>query len=181
MLLEVQWSCAERVGFEVGRLRTLVRLPLSLNFYKCKIVTVSYYRKGGMLWAQATMKFPSILLVEWYSNVYWIRTWGSRSYREINYFFFSLLAQSGFFLENFSVFLEYGSISVQFSCSVVSNSWQPRELQHARPPCPSPIPGVHSNSHPSSRWCHPTISSSVVPFSSCPQSLPASESFHQLH
>ena len=64
--------------------------------------------------------------------------------------------------------------SVQFSHSVVSNSLQPYELQHARPPCPSPTPGVHSNSRPSSQWCHPAISSSVVPFSSCPQSLPAS-------
>ena len=66
--------------------------------------------------------------------------------------------------------------SVQFSHSVVSESLQPHELQHARPPCPSPTPGVHSNSRPSSPWCHPAISSSVVPFSSCPQSLPASES-----
>ena len=66
--------------------------------------------------------------------------------------------------------------SVQFSRSVVSNSLQPHESQHSRPPCPSPIPGVHSNSCPSSWWCHPAISSSVVPFSSCPQSLPASES-----
>ena len=67
--------------------------------------------------------------------------------------------------------------SVQFSRSVVSNSLQPHESQHARPPCPSPTPGVHSDSCPSSQWCHPAISSSVVPFSSCPQSLPASESF----
>ena len=67
--------------------------------------------------------------------------------------------------------------SVQFSCSVVSDSLRPHELQHARPPCPSPTPGVHSNSRPSSQWCHPSISSSVIPFSSCPQSLPASESF----
>ena len=67
--------------------------------------------------------------------------------------------------------------SVQFSHSVVSDSLQPHESQHARPPCPSPTPGVHSNSRPSSLWCHPAISSSVVPFSSCPQSLPASESF----
>ena len=59
---------------------------------------------------------------------------------------------------------------VQFSRSVVSNSLSPRESQHARPPCPSPTPRVHSDSHPSSRWCHPAISSSVVPFSSCPQS-----------
>ena len=58
--------------------------------------------------------------------------------------------------------------SVQFSHSVMSNSLQPHELQHARPPCPSPTPGVHSNSHPSSRWCHPAISSSVVPFSPAP-------------
>ena len=67
--------------------------------------------------------------------------------------------------------------SVQFSRSVLSDSLRPHESQHARPPCPSPTPGVHSNSCPSSRWCHPTISSSVVPFSSCPQSLPASGSF----
>ena len=67
--------------------------------------------------------------------------------------------------------------SVQFSCSVVSNSLQPHESQHARHPSPSPTPGVHSHSRPSSQWCHPTISSSVIPFSFCPQSLPASESF----
>ena len=59
----------------------------------------------------------------------------------------------------------------------MSDSLRPHELQHARPPCPSPTPRVHSNSHPLSRWCHPAISSSVIPFSSCPQSLPASESF----
>ena len=67
--------------------------------------------------------------------------------------------------------------SVQFSHSVMSDSLWPHELQHARPPCLSPTPGVHSDSHPSSRWCHPAISPSVVPFSSCPQTLPASESF----
>ena len=67
--------------------------------------------------------------------------------------------------------------SVQFSHSVVSNSLQPHESQHARPPCPIPTPGVYSSPCPSSRWCHPTISSSVIPFSSCPQSLPTSGSF----
>ena len=69
--------------------------------------------------------------------------------------------------------------SVQFSCSVMSDSLRPHGPQHARPPCPSPTPRVHSNSRASSRWCHPPISSSVVPFSfsSCPQSLPASGSF----
>ena len=67
--------------------------------------------------------------------------------------------------------------SVQFSHSVVSDSLRPHESQHARPPCPAPTPGVHSDSRPSSPWCHPAISSSVIPFSSCPQSLPASQSF----
>ena len=67
--------------------------------------------------------------------------------------------------------------SVQFSCSVVSHSLWPHGLQHARPPCPSPTPRVHSNSCPLSRWCHPTISSSVVPFSSCLQPFPVSGSF----
>ena len=65
----------------------------------------------------------------------------------------------------------------QFSRSVVSDTLRPHELQHARPPCPSSTPGVHSNSRTLSRWCHPAISSSVIPFSSCPQSLPASEAF----
>ena len=67
--------------------------------------------------------------------------------------------------------------SGQFSCSVMSDPLRLHESQHTRPPCPSPSPRVHSNSCPSSRWCHPAISSSVVPFSTCPQSLPASESF----
>ena len=66
---------------------------------------------------------------------------------------------------------------MQFSPSVVSDSLWPHELQHARPPCPSPTPGVYPNSCPSSWWCDPAISSSVVPFSSCPQSLPVSGSF----
>ena len=67
--------------------------------------------------------------------------------------------------------------SVQFSRSVVSDSWRPHESQHARPPCPSPTPGVYPNSCPSSWWCHPAISSSVIPLSSCPQSFPALGSF----
>ena len=77
----------------------------------------------------------------------------------------------------YSSFIALYPFSVQFSCSVVSDSLRPYELQHARPPCPSPTPGVHSDSRPSSQWCHLAMSSSVVPFSSCPQSLPASESF----
>ena len=67
--------------------------------------------------------------------------------------------------------------SVQFSRSVVSDSLWPHESQHTRPPCPSPSPRVHPDSRPSSQWCHPAISSSVVPFFSCPKSLPASKSF----
>ena len=67
--------------------------------------------------------------------------------------------------------------SVQFSCSVMSDSFWPQGLQHTRLPCPSPTPGAYSNSCPSSQWCHPTISSSVLPFSSCLQSFLASGSF----
>ena len=67
--------------------------------------------------------------------------------------------------------------SVPFSCSVVPNSLWPCGLQHTRPPCPSPTPWACSNSYPSSQWCHPTISSSVIPFSFCLQSFPASGSF----
>ena len=70
----------------------------------------------------------------------------------------------------------YRILSVQFSHSVVSDSLRPHESKHARPPCSSPTPGVHSDSRPLGQWCHPAISPSVVPFS-CPQSLPASESF----
>ena len=79
------------------------------------------------------------------------------------------------------LFIKYASemdfSSVQFSRSVVSNSLRPHESQHAWPPCPALTPGVHSDSCPSSQWCHPAISSSIVSFSSCPQSLPTSKSF----
>ena len=69
------------------------------------------------------------------------------------------------------------NVSVQFSRSVMSDPLHPHGLQHARPPCPSPTPGAYSNSCPSCQWCHPTISSSVIPFCSCLQSIPASRSF----
>ena len=85
-----------------------------------------------------------------------------------------LLPTVGFFISSFSSCFR---CSVQFRHSVVSDSLRPHESQHARPPCPSPTPGVHSDSRPTSQWCHPAISSSVVPFSFYPQSLPASESF----
>ena len=78
-----------------------------------------------------------------------------------------------------SVLLNTQSAS-QFSRSVMSDSLWPHEPQHTRPPCPSPTPGLHPNSCPLSRWCHPASSSSVVPFSSCPQSIPASGSFQMI-
>ena len=84
---------------------------------------------------------------------------------------------------NITVYSVFQAVSVyqirsdQISRSTVSDSLQPHESQHTRPPCPSPTPRVHWDSRPSSQWCHPAISSSVVLFSSCPQSLPASESF----
>ena len=90
---------------------------------------------------------------------------------------FSSVKYDLFFKDNLCHLCGVRFSSVQFSHSAVSNSLWPRESQHARPPCPSPTPGVYSNSCPSSRWCHPTNSSSVVPFSSCTQSLPASGSF----
>ena len=79
--------------------------------------------------------------------------------------------------QNVVIHRNFIKISIQFSCSVVSDSLQPHGLQHARPPCPSPTPRVYPNSCPLSQWCHPSISSSVIPFSSCPQSFPASGSF----
>ena len=83
-----------------------------------------------------------------------------------------------FSLTGFPVLYCFPSFSsVHFRCSVISNTLWPHESQHARPPCPSQTPRVYSNSCPSSRWCHPAISSSVIPFSSWPQSLPASGSF----
>ena len=94
---------------------------------------------------------------------------GSRETRKIlvKYLGFNLTGQKYYALRS----------SVQFSHSVMSNPLRPHESQHSRPTCPSPTPRVHSDSRPSSQWCHPAISSSVIPFSSCPQSLPASEYF----
>ena len=87
----------------------------------------------------------------------------------------SLIQNKALYLSNFvEVQRDEEAASVQFSHSVVTDSLQPRESQHARPPCPSQTAGVHSDSRPSSQWCRPAISSSVVPFSSCRQSLPAS-------
>ena len=81
------------------------------------------------------------------------------------------------FMSSFVLHYEIRPSSVQFSRSVVSDSLRPHEPQHVRPPCPPPTPRVHPNPCPLSQWCHPTISSSVVPFSSFPQSFPASGYF----
>ena len=102
--------------------------------------------------------------------------WATKELPEKSCFFFKL--PSLYYLSWQPLQTHTQSISsVQFSRSVMSLSLQPHESQHARPACASPTPGVHSDSRPSSQWCHPAMSSSVVPFSSCPRSLPASQSF----
>ena len=108
-----------------------------------------------------------------------------RSWKQVNCFccianswnHFRYLRRKSLMSRNKMLYCIHNDQSVQFSHSVVSDSLRPHELQHAKPPCPSTTPGVHSNSCPSSRWCHPAISSFVVPFSSCPKSLPSSGSF----
>ena len=127
------------------------------------------YRYGnyrvGMIWVTITLKYL------------YIRS----SQVTVSFLFYWIIVnlQPGisFNCKSDSYICIYQFSSVQFSRSVVSDSLQPHELQHTKPPCPSPTPGVYPNSCPSSRWCHPAISSSVVPFSSCPQSLPASGCF----
>jgi len=109
-------------------------------------------------------------VVWWVFLVGFTNRYEKRNQTKVSFFF---LTQKTFILR----ISQLDSVLVQFSHSVVSDSLRPHESQHARPPCPSATPGVHSDSRPSSQWCHPAISSSVVPFSSCPQSLPASESF----
>ena len=95
----------------------------------------------------------------------------------LSYVFLLLISALSFKLKEVPLTFHVRLVSVQFSRSVVSDSLRPHGLQHTRPPCPSPTPGVCSDSRPLSQWCHPTISSSIVPFSSCLQSFPASGSF----
>ena len=120
---------------------------------------------------------PQKLSSVWKSENHWMNKSKShwtkcrRQVAKANHFT-SFLAECNL---NLRCYLQFSS--VQFSRSVMSNCLWPHELQHTRPPCPWPTPRLHSNSCASSRWCHPAISSSVVPSSSCPQSLPASESF----
>ena len=101
----------------------------------------------------------------WYKMIWWFQRQWADKFHKTHFYYISIKSLIGSL-----------SHSVQFSCSVVSDSSQPHGLQHARPPCPSPTPGVYSNSCSLSQWCHPTISSPIVPFSSHLQSFPASGS-----
>jgi len=129
---------------------------------------------GGAWWAtvhRVTKRQTQLSDFTFYGNVSWFQIWSRllKSRRSMTVLSTSYI--------NLKMFLLKCLSSVQFSHSVMSDSLWPHESQHARPPYPSPTPGVHPNSCALSRWCHPAISSSVIPFSSCPQSLPASESF----
>ena len=128
-----------------------------LIFWK-KNSKVTHYHKNGKL----------VICLAWTGKpnqfIYW-------------YFFPELHFRRNAFFQFLLSLLYIHISSVQFSRSAVSDSLRPCESQHARSPYPSPTPGFHSDSRPSSQWCHPAILSSVVPFSSCPQSLPASEAF----
>ena len=136
--------------------------------WKVKMKALSRVRLLETPWTAAYQAPPSMGLDSFCSGHLVFAPWSS----EVAIGFFSLFVSCCLYFA-----LTAKVNSVQFSHSVMSDSLQPHELQHARPPCPSPTPRVHPNSCPSSRWCHPAISSSVVPFSSCLQSLPASESF----
>ena len=108
----------------------------------------------------------------------WVLLFPFEPPEDIYAIFHSVFHLSYNFFHNSQIIISLHSFrSVQFNRSVMSNSLWPHESQHTRPPCPSPTPGVYPNSCPLTQWCHPTISFSVVPFSSCPQSFPASESF----
>ena len=111
------------------------------------------------------------------SGPHWVQLTGSPAWRENRLVKSTFISSAWISWDlNEETLLAYATVSsVQFSCSVMSDSLSPQRLQHARPPCPSPTPGAYAHSHPLSRWCHPTISSSVVPFSF--QSFPASGSF----
>ena len=138
----------------------------SFLFLYCFWVAVSVAHSG---YTEGKMKTPRTLFS--------VTLWNPKYLSRLTYTCFTVSCVS--FYNLFRILIrqkEYFS-SVQFSHPVVSNSLRPHESQNTRLPCPSPIPGVYSNSYPSSWWCHPTMSSSVVPFSSCSLSIPASGSF----
>ena len=119
------------------------------------------------------IRHPSLpqIIVAKFDSSFLLRMIFTKRTHEICYCIYILTKSA---MKNIALVLQFSS--VQFTCSVVSESLRPHESQHTRPPCPSPSPGIHANSRPLSRWCHPAISSSVLSFSSssCPQSLPAS-------
>ena len=149
---------------------------LPSSSYKISCAWWGFVMKGsGFVWSGQAQRASSLLAliinIIKETNNFTIEAWG-----QLVLSMWGSLSLSEIAWENKNCYF-VSDISVQFSHSVMSNSLQPHESQHARPPCPSPTPRVHSDSRPSSWWCHPAISSSVVPFSSCPQSFPASESF----
>ena len=136
------------------------------------IFVKEYHNLGASLVAQCKTKRKRKICLQ--MKVMWIQSLGQEDFLEEE-----ITTHSNILVWKIPWTEEPGELhfnSVQFSHSVMSDSLWPHELQHTRPPCSSPTPGVHSNPY-SSQWCHPAISSSVVPFSSCPQSLPASQSF----
>ena len=136
---------------------------------------------GNLVFHSSAFSKSSLNIWKFSSHIeWWSLTWRIMSTILLACEMSTILWKSEHSLHCPSLILEWNSLqfsSDQFSCSVVSDSLWPHELQQARPPCSSPAPGVRSDSRPSSQWCHPAISSSVVPFSTCPQSLPASGSF----
>ena len=161
MLLFVHMCCFEKGSALVVCLRTEV---LSQKFFWLRVSVCS--TQGDYIFKETSMVIPIALIFE--NNDH-----KENTLKYLHSFKGSLCAAS---FQTVKVSVSQYS-SVQFSRSVVSDSLWPHESQHTRPPCPSPTPGVHSDSHPSSQWCHPAISSFVVPFSSCPQSLPTSGFF----
>ena len=142
------------------------------------------------------LKYPNFLGTTFLVFFFFLHKWGEAPYCHVFHYYWLCSAihmikwyfpdcsraEVLFFItlntpKSIAWYIRDSRVSVQFSLSVMSDTLQPHESQHARPPCPSPTPRVYTNSCPLSQWCHPAISSSVVPFSSCPQSFPASGSF----
>ena len=158
LLLLKMWSSSSTLSHLLSFLQSVILLSCSLSascciillyiskYYTYKIKNVSFIFCVSFLYLYE--KYYKPITVQYYMAgcVSWIPRFASEK-KNIQRMTFS---------------------SVQFSCSVVSDSLWPHESQHARPPCPSPTPRVHSDSRPSSQWCHPAISSSIIPFSSCP-------------
>ena len=147
--------------FFIKKSHSWYSLNLSLSLWKTRVLFCPQWTKPS----SSLGRFGGI---EWTSN---LPLWPK--------YFYLIYPQSLLYFSTCSQCIKIKSFiflnsSVQFSHSVMSDSLRPHESQHARSPCPSPTPGVYPNLCPSSQWCHPAISSNVIPFSSCPQSLPAS-------